>query len=229
MRIPTTFMGVVFTTALCASLAGAATATTTTGAGTATNAAHAATKVVVVRPVTSSGAAVTGFHVKTQHDVSIDCSSRQPSAGAVDRNIEECSPSAAYAIACWKAATSHHALCTRDPSSHRLYRIALTGRFAKTPVVKAKWRAPLLIVLTDGTRCSIRDGGAWGTLKSHPSWNGTYSCTKHGIVWSAPKAKHEGVDESSSSWSVHTGSAAGTGKLTARHIERAYFVGTASR
>jgi hypothetical protein len=192
-------------------------------------AAAPATQSVIVRPVTSAGQPASGFHVKVQHGGSIDCGAPPfPSPGAVDRNIEECSPSAAYAIACWKAAEAHHALCLRNPSSHRLYRIRLTRSFAKTPAVKAKLRAPLLIVLTDGTRCTIRDGGAWSILKSHPKWFGSYSCSRHGVVWSPPHSKRFGVNESAASWSVHTGSAAGTGKLTVRHVKTAYFVGTAT-
>jgi hypothetical protein len=212
---------------LSLSLVGAAAATTTALASPRSAASVPATQSVTIRPVTSAGHAATGFHVKVQHSGSIDCSERFASPGAVNRNVEECSPSAAYAIACWKSATAHRALCMRNPSSHRLYSARLTSSFAATAAVKAKLRAPLLIVLTDGTRCSIRDGGAWSSLKSHPKWTGSYSCTKHGVVWSPPHAKHEGVNESAASWTVHTGSATGTGELTVRHVKRAYFVGTA--
>jgi hypothetical protein len=102
------------------------------------------------------------------------------------------------------------------------------GAFASTPALKAALRAPLLIVLTDGTRCAIRDGGAWGTLTSHPKWNGSYSCSKHGVVWAPPHSKRYGVNESGASWTVHTGPGGGSGGLTVRHIKRAYFVGTST-
>jgi hypothetical protein len=218
----------VLIAALWTALAGAA-ATTTTATATAPSAATPpATHSVIVRPVTSAGQPASGFHVKAQKAGSIDCSFPDASPGAVGRNIEECSPSAEYAIACWKAAEAHHALCMRDPSSRRLYRIRLMSSFAKTAVAKSKSRAPLLIVLTDGTRCSIRDGGAWAVLKSHPKWTGAYTCSRHGVVWAPPHAKHYGIDESATSWSVHTGSATGNGTLTVRHVKRAYFVGTAS-
>jgi hypothetical protein len=188
-------------------------------------ASFAATHTVTVLPVTSTGHAASGFHV-TNESGEIDCSFADPSPGALAANIEECSPSVAYAIACWKAAKAHDALCLRNPSSHHLFRIHLMGSFASTPAPTAALRAPLLIVLTDGTKCTIRDGGAWGTLASHPKWNGSYSCTKHGDVWAPPSSKRYGVNEAASSWTVHTASATGTGGLTVRHIKRAYFVGT---
>lgn len=203
--------------------------TPVTSASATPTAVSAATHSIIVRPVTAAGHASDGFHVTAQGArIAIDCSFKDPSAGAVSPNIEECSPSAAYAIACWKSAKSQHALCTRNPSSKRLYSIKLMGSFAKTPVVKAKWQAPLVFVLDDGTTCSIRDGGAWGSLKSHPKWAGSYSCAKHGVVWSPPHANHAGINESGATWTVHTGSGGGNGKLTVRGITTAYFVGTAS-
>jgi hypothetical protein len=221
MRLRLVLLGLLAT-----AIAGTA-ASTTAVANARPAPVPAPTQSIVVRPVTSTGHAASGFHVTTQHNASIDCSSRFASPGAVDRNIEECSPSAAYAIACWKAATAHHSLCMRNPSSHRLYKVQLTAAFAKTGLAKPKSRAPLLVVLTDGTRCSIRDGGAWGQLKEHPTWFGTYSCTKHGVVWSPPHEGHYGINESASTWTLRTGSASGKGTLTVRKVERAYFVGTA--
>jgi hypothetical protein len=199
-------------------------------AGAATVPASASTRVVTIRPVTGTGHAVHGFHVtaKRPNNDTIDCSFPSASPGAVDANIEECSPSAADAIACWKAAKAHHALCMRNPASHRLYRIPLSGGFATTPVATPAATAPLLLVLADGTRCSIRDGGAWSPLPHHPKWFGTYGCSRHGVVWATEKMKHEGVNESAARWTVHTGSFSGSGKLTVRPVKRAYFVGTAS-
>lgn len=221
MKLPS-----VLIAALAATVGGAMPATAARPVAAASPAAHV-THSVVVRPVTAAGHAASGFHVKVQH-VSIDCSSADPSPGAIDRDIELCSPSAAYAIACWKAATPGRALCMRDPRSHRLSRIRLDGSFAKTAAINPRWRAPLALVLSDGTKCSIRDGGAWGMLRSHPKWTGAYSCDKHGVVWAPPHAKHYGVDESSAAWTVHTASGSGHGRLTVRHVARAYFVGTAT-
>lgn len=199
------------------------------GQATAAPARHAATVQVVVRPVTSSGHAVSGYGVHRENDGQIDCSERSPSPGAVNRNIQLCFPSAEYAIACWRSTAKHRSLCTRDPSKKSLVSIPRTGKFAATSPPRKSRRAPLLIVLEDGTRCSIRDGGAWGSLSSHPTWVGTYSCTRHGIVWSPPNADHYGVNESHASWTVRTSTGSGNGRVVTRHIKRAYFVGTARR
>ena len=187
------------------------------------------TKAIVVRPVTTAGHPASGFSVTVQSGASADCGAPpEASPGAVQRGIDECSPSVLYAIACWKSAQAHHTICMRDPSTHRLYRIPLAGSFAKAPLPKPRLRAPLLLVLADGTRCSIRDGGAWGPLEGHPNWEGTYSCTRHGIVWAPDNAAHFGVHESTSSWWVYTGALSGKGPLTIRYVAKAYFVGTAA-
>lgn len=203
----------------------AATATTDGGSPAPT---APPTHVITIRPVTATGHAAPGFRVKAQRHGPIDCSFASPSPGAVDRNIEECSPSAAGAIACWKSALAHHALCFRDPTSKRLDRFRLSGRFARTAAAKPTLRAPLLIVLADGTRCAIRDGGAWGSLPHHPKWFGTYQCARHGAVWANAKMSHEGVNESAPRWTVHTSQFGGSGKLTVRRVKRAYFVSTAA-
>jgi hypothetical protein len=189
--------------------------------------AHHPTHSIIVRPVTSAGTAAVGFHIK-KGTGKIDCKGASSSPGAVDPNIDFCSPSYQYAIACWQAAAANHALCMRNATTARVYSIKLMSTFEPTAVAKPKFRAPLQFKLAGGALCSIRDGGAWGTLKSHPQWNGTYSCSKHGVVWARPGARHYGINESRASWTVHTGSAAGSGGLTVRHIVTAYFVGTAS-
>jgi hypothetical protein len=206
---------------------------TTTGQGAAAypaanaiHAKHAATVQVVVHPVTATGHPSSGYTVERGQGT-IQCNFRDPSAGARSKNVETCSPSYEYAVACWKAAAAHHALCLRDPQSKKLTKLKTTGKFARTKIASKKDRAPLSMVLTSGTVCSIRDGGAWSSLKHHPKWYGTYSCTHEGAAWSAHNAAHWGVDESHASWTVHVAPINGHGKLVMRHIKRAYFVATA--
>lgn len=187
------------------------------------------THVMIVRPVTATGDAASGFTVKSEHGGSVDCSAPGfASPGAVDANIQECSPSAEYAIACWMSSTPKHVLCSRDPSSNQLYSIKLTGGFANVESPAAAQRAPLIFVLRDGAKCSIRDGGAWGVLKSHPRWAGSYSCDKHGVVWAPAHSHHYGINESKAVWTVHTAAANGTRAVKVRKIKRAIFVGTSS-
>jgi hypothetical protein len=198
----------------------------TSAGANAVPAHNPSTTRIVVRPVTKSGHAADNYKVRAEHSGSVDCSFADPSPGAVSRNIEFCSPSVEGAVACWKSATAHRVLCIRDPSAHKVVKIHRDGKFARTKLRPRAQRAPLLIVLRDGTRCDIRDGGAWGTLKSHPNWVGRYSCDHHGFVWSPATATHNGVNESKSSWTVRTSN--GNKPVVVRHIARAYFVGTAT-
>jgi len=190
--------------------------------------ATSATVRVVVRPVTAGGVPAPGYHavVNRRKSDAVDCRSADPSPGAVDRDIEWCTPSAAYAIACWKAATAHRVLCSRDPRSQRVYSIPRDGGFATTDVASKRNLSPIVLILRDGTVCFIRDGGAWGQLQSHPKWYGTYSCDQHGDVWSRPYAAHDGIDESQPAWTVHTSPSSGNGSVTVRTVAKAYFVGT---
>src|SRR3954447_3532968 len=96
----------------------------------ATASAQKATVKVVVRPVTSTGHARAGFTVTAERSGRVECNVADPSPGAVSRNIEWCSPSVEYAIACWKAATAQpRVLCMRDPRRAKLVRIPRSGRF----------------------------------------------------------------------------------------------------
>jgi hypothetical protein len=188
-----------------------------------------ATAKVYVMPVTASGHAAPGFRVHAQHlGFGISCDYKNPSPGAVSPNIEECSPSAAYAIACWKAAAPGKVLCLRNPRGHKLDKVKRAGKFANTPIAKPRDRAPLLIVLTDGSRCMIRDGGAWGQPKGHPNLYGAYSCDKHGVAWLRAKGSHSdphnGIDESSQTWRIRVGE----NNVVWRNIATAYFVATAA-
>jgi hypothetical protein len=196
----------------------------------ATSAAAApATVKVIVSPVTASGHAADGFSVKRQDPgYPVDCSFKDPSIGAVSPDIETCSPSAAYAPACWKAAAAGKVLCMRDASSHKLFLIARDGRFASTALARPRDRAPLGFVLTDGTKCQIRIGGAWGPVPHHPNLYGAYSCDRHDAAWLYAKGSHRdahnGVDESSAAWRIRTGYK----HIVWRNIASAYFVATAS-
>ena len=194
----------------------------------ASRSATAATQQVVVSPVTPAGHAAPGFVAKPTPGgpYPVECNYPSPSPAAVDPNIEFCSPSAAYAVACWNAAKPHSVLCMQNPTSHRLVRFRRKGAFAKTAPPAAKDTAPLLLELRNGTKCDIRDGGAWGSSKSHPKWVGTYSCT-HGVIWAPENADHAGINESSSTWTVHVGPGNGRGKFHVRAVKLAYFVGTA--
>jgi len=185
---------------------------------------YPATQKSIIRPVNAAGFARAGYRVMPEPSGGVDCSFPDPSPGAVSPNIEFCSPSAAYAVACWKAAAAHKVLCMRDPRVRQLARIQRLGPFAPTGLAPASDRAPLSMVLGNGAYCTIRDGGAGPERAGHPRWVATYYCDNGGIVWMRPGARHQGVFEGAPSWTVIV---AGTsGPIFARHALRAWFVGT---
>lgn len=211
MRVPAAIGAAVLLISSVSSFAGA-------------SAAPAPTTRVVVRPVTATGHVRAGFTVSAEPSGQVDCSSPDPSPGALSRNIEFCSPSFEYAIACWKAAAPHRVLCMRNPRRQHVVRIPRAGAFASTNLAPASQRAPLVFNLRDGDHCSIRDGGTSPVRQGHPNWTVSYFCVHDGVVWMKPGAAHLGVNEAAASWTVVTGKA--TGPLTTRHIAKAWFVGT---
>lgn len=188
----------------------------------------AATKVVIVRPVGAAGYPQPGITVSSGGRFPIDCRSPEPSPAAVSRNIEFCFPTAAYAVACWKAAAAHKALCMQDPRQPQLVRFRRIGRFHPTPLAPARQRAPLGIRLGDGDYCAIRSGGAWSPPPGHPHLAGYYSCGHDGAVWAQFDAAHGGIDESQPTWTVRTAQFT-SHRLVTRRVVRAWFVGTATR
>jgi hypothetical protein len=198
----------------------------TSGASAAARRSYPATQTTVVRPVNLSGHAAPGFTVGAPFQrFPIDCSFAFESFGALSPNIEWCSPTAATAIACWKAAAAHKTLCLTDVFKHRLSRFPLRGRFAPSAVRPSEEQAPLGLVLADGQRCWIRDGGAWESLPHHPNLYGTYSCEHNAAVWAVLDARHAGVNESHPSWTVRVGRF-GHRTLVTKHVARAWFVAT---
>jgi hypothetical protein len=213
-----------------AALAAAALVTTTMATATAAPARHTtATQRIVIRPVNSHGHPAAGFVRKDLGNDPVFCRFNgghgSTSTVAVDPGIFDCSPSAAYAIACWDAARAHRVLCYQSAFSHKVVRL-----HGNAPVHFPKPSHPynaLNLVLANGERCSARDGGAVGIQKHHPNWVATYYCG-HGAdaVWS-PKSldKTLGTDRGTSRWHAWVGTA--NGYLHKRAISKAYFVGTA--
>lgn len=181
-----------------------------------------ATIRTVARPVTSAGAAAPGWTVQNQTS-SISCSPPEPSPVAVDRGILFCSPSAASAIACWRA-DSGHALCAIDLARHLLIRYPLSGSFSA--VGPPAHPGPFALTLADGRSCTIRDGGTGENLTNHPDWVQYYFCSGETAVYGPPNGI--GVDTSSPQWTVEVAPADGEGLVAPVPVRTATFVGTAS-
>lgn len=197
-------------------------------ASAAAHRGYPATSTTVVRPVNASGHAQPGFTINPPpaRGLWIDCRYHYQSPGALSPNIGWCSPSAATAIACWKAAASRKALCLTNALKPELTRFPLLhGVWTSSQVLPSERRAPLAIQLANGRYCQIRDGGAWELLPHHPNLYGTYSCGRRVAVWAPAGAPHNGVNESQPSWTVRVGRF-GHRTLVERHVVRAWFVAT---
>lgn len=183
-----------------------------------------ATSITVVRPVNTAGHPRAGFAVQAEPTGGVNCNFPDPAPSAVSPNIEQCFPSAEYAAACWKAAAAHKVLCMRNPRVRKLVRIPRHGPFAPTPLAPARDRAPLAMVLANGDVCTFRLGGAVGPRAGHPRWTATYFCHSGKMVWMRPGAHHYGINERFDSWIAIVADT--TGPIFARHLLRAWFVGT---
>jgi hypothetical protein len=183
-----------------------------------------ATIKTIIRPVNAAGFARPSYTVHAEPTNTANCSFPDPAPSAVSPNIEICSPSAASAFACWKAAAAHKILCVRNPRVRTLYRIPRAGPFAPTALAPASQRAPLAVVLANGDYCQFRNGGAGPIRLDHPQWTATYYCNSGKVIWQRPGAHHYGVFERFPDWTVIV--AGETGPIVARHVLRAWFVGT---
>ena len=215
----------VFWAVVTVVVCGAAFAVSTVASGAQSPAAHhrAATDRIVVRPVSWSGQVSPGYTVSTEQNSSIDCTFPSPSPAAVDRDILFCSPDVEYAVACWLSRTPHRTLCLRDARKQQLVSIHRNGAMAQAFPFKV--RAPLEVVLGNGTLCTFRAGGAGSSLQGHPNWAVSYYCRNNSAIWTPMNAKNYGIDRSHALWTARTAPSNGHGPLTTRSVTRAWFVG----
>lgn len=196
-------------------------------ASSGTTAPAPRTRQIVLRPVTSAGRAAPGYTTAFDPpDEELNCGGSRPGAGpspvAVDAGIVSCGPSAAYALACWNGSSATTALCYRDPWRREVTQIHTGGRL---PAERAsELPLPLGLELSDGTRCSLRDGGAWATLDVRHDMFGIYSCRNGMAVWASSSS--DIIDRSRALWNVRLAPMSGHGELHTATVRTAYFVGT---
>jgi hypothetical protein len=178
-----------------------------------------ATTRITVRPVTSTGDPVPGYSVSDEPQVSFSCTG-QSSPVAVSPNIRFCGYSATNTVACWKSSVPATVLCLRNPLVRKLVRVKYTGEFA--PTSAPAHPSPQALVLDDDNRCQIRDGGAWDSVPSQPTWVGWYYCADGADVY-GPIAGN-GIDQTLPTWTVRT---VADGEITTHSVTTGYFVGTA--
>ncbi|WP_242419724.1 hypothetical protein, partial [Frankia sp. CpI1-P] len=130
---------------------------------------------------------------------------------------------AAAADACWPTPQARRMLCLRDPYSATL--TALTAQSLVARVSPPRNPVPFGLVLANGDRCRLRDGGAWGSPENHPGYVGYYSCGPRDIVWASQNSPTGGIDRTSRRWTVLVGDV--TGPLATVPVTAADFVTTA--
>ena len=160
------------------------------------------TQQITTVAVGSKGQAVNGYQ-ETPPEGSVpvvNCST--PSPSAVADNVYACSPSAAGAATCWPS-TPGSLLCVDNPWDQRLHRVAYNGQLQ--PVQPPALPEPFALVLADGTRCLLRNGGAWGGRDD--GFVGAYWCGNSGVnpaVLCLP-SEQSCIDRSGPAWTVKVG------------------------
>jgi hypothetical protein len=167
----------------------------------ATSARGAATEIVNEVAVNSSGQPVNGYHEITSGPTvpeGADC--HEPSPAAVAKGIYRCWPAVYGADVCWPA-SGVDLLCMNDPWAKELHRIR--ARAALPPVNPPDLPRPVAILLDDGTRCRLRNGGAWGYR--YDGLISFYGCAgRPGVDVLAPM-NADPIDRLSPVWTVRVG------------------------
>ncbi len=126
------------------------------------------------------------------------------SPAAVANDIYYCGPDAAGADVCWPS-TPGTLLCLNDPWDKELRRFAYADTLPRAQ--PAATPEPLALLLDDGTRCRLRNGGAWGGRDDGLA--GAYGCpdeTPAVLVPITVKAGESAIDRSQPLWTVKVGS-----------------------
>jgi hypothetical protein len=177
---------------------------TLSGAVTLSAAADPApTQVITVVAVGPNGEPINGYQeLPSPGNVTSvsDCATPSPSAVADD--IYSCSPSAAGADTCWPS-TPGSLLCVDDPWNKQLHRVGYAGPLP--PVQPPAITDPIAMILDDGARCRLRNGGAWGGRDD--GYVGVYGCgdSETAVLWLPSQGPGTCVDRSTPAWTVKVG------------------------
>jgi hypothetical protein len=161
-----------------------------------------ATQVITVVPVGPSGEPINGFQeTPSPGNVTSVSDCTMASLSAVAEGIYSCSPSAAGADPCWPS-TPGSLLCLDDPWNKQLHRVDYDGPLP--PVQAPAISDPVGLLLDDGTRCRLRNGGAWGGRDD--GYVGVYGCGgASAVLWLPSQGPGTCVDRSTPAWTVKIG------------------------
>ena len=124
------------------------------------------------------------------------------SPAAVAGDIYDCAPSAAGADVCWPSPPGS-LLCLDYSWDQGLHRVSVTDPLPH--VQPTATPAPFALLLDDGTRCRLRNGGAWGGRDD--GLVGAYACPDGKLSVLVATTPHaEAIDRSRPLWTVKVGS-----------------------
>lgn len=185
---------------------------------------QAATQVVTVVAVDKLGNPAPGYEVEAS-DGFVESCYASPAGG---EGLASCSPTAAGADVCWVDSDRVTLLCGTDPWEKKLVRMTSDeeiGTLTPKPTPD-----PWGLVLADGARCRLRNGGSWGGRAD--GWVGAYSCDRGEgeYVLVDQNAPDTVVDRSGPVWHVRIGALGGADEQfpapTPIAVTTAYFAGT---
>lgn len=163
------------------------------------------TQVITTMAIGPGGQPMNGYReAPAQSNVTVVDQCTTPSPSAVADNVYYCSPSAADASTCWPS-TPGSLLCMDNPWDLRLHRVTYGGPLP--PVQPIANPDPFALDLDDGTRCLLRNGGAWGGRDD--GYVGVYGCGDPGadlaVLWVPSQGPGTCIDRSTAVWTVKTG------------------------
>ncbi|GAB1813955.1 hypothetical protein [Mycobacterium sp. MUNTM1] len=160
------------------------------------------TQVITVMAVGPGGEAINGYKVASgPGNVGQASACSEPSPSAVADNVYYCSPSAAGAGTCWPS-TPGSLLCVDNPWDMQMHRVMFDGQLP--PVHPTATPDPFALTLDDGTRCLLRNGGAWGGRAD--GYSGVYGCGSDlAVLWLPSQGAGSCIDRSSPAWTVKVG------------------------
>jgi pimeloyl-ACP methyl ester carboxylesterase len=186
-----------------------------------------ATTVVKIIPIDGSGNPAAGYTVVNDGG-SVDCggSTSYPSPASVGHDIVYCAPSAANADVCWVEPDRITVLCGWLPWDMTLHQN--TGGAPIPPTTGAQDPQPWALVLDDGAKCRLRNGGAWSGRSD--GLVGAYSCDRTNEVVLVEQQSGVAIDKTARAWSVRVGvlddKQVGSPPPTTVHVRTAYFAGS---
>ncbi len=149
-------------------------------------------------------------------------------SAAGGEGLVSCYPTASGADVCWVDSDRVTLLCGTDPWEKKLHRMTSDeeiGAVTPKPVPD-----PWGLVLADGARCRLRNGGSWGSRAD--GWVGAYSCDRGEAeyVLVSQDQPESVADRSGPVWQVHIGALGNEGDQFPAPapiaVATAYFAGT---